>query len=259
MPRPETTLDTVRDWWSAHAEVLGWRARVGWLLHIWKAIVLREHGGWRNALAPWVEGDGVIVDVGAHGGQTTAAFAAIVPAGEVISFEPSCYTFSVLERALAFRRIGNATPVRLALSDAPGTMTLHTPVKANGHVGYGLASLEPTGRFQAYVTETIPVTTLDLFLADRPGKRIDLIKIDVEGAEHRVLAGARRTIEVFRPLLLVEIIEADSPGGRAVWDMLTALGYTGRALSPEGTLGPEQDGRIGGDILFTPRTERATA
>lgn len=241
------------DWWARHAGHLTWRAHVGWLLHLYKSAALQEHRGWLKTLRPHVSPAGVVIDIGAHGGQTAAAFAKLVPKGEVLAFEPSSYTYSVLKRSLSLRRLRHATPVRLALSDRPGEMTLHTPVKPNGQVGYGLASLAPTGKFATYLADSVPVTTLDAYLEAHPRGAIDLIKIDVEGAEHRVLAGAARTIDTHRPALIVEIIDAASETGTAVWQAMTARGYEGRRLTPDGSLEPVGAGPASGDIFFTPR------
>jgi hypothetical protein len=54
----------------------------------------------------------------------------------------------------------------------------------------------------------VEVVTLDSALEHKPFKSIDVIKIDIEGAELRALRGATKTIERFKPLLLIEIVES---------------------------------------------------
>lgn len=54
----------------------------------------------------------------------------------------------------------------------------------------------------------VDVVTLDSILAQKPPKSVDVIKIDIEGAELRALRGAHATIEKFKPLLLIEIVES---------------------------------------------------
>lgn len=53
----------------------------------------------------------------------------------------------------------------------------------------------------------MPAVTLDGVLTNGKLRRVDLIKLDVEGAEYRVLRGAERTIAAFRPLLYFELNE----------------------------------------------------
>ena len=55
----------------------------------------------------------------------------------------------------------------------------------------------------------MPVITLDSFFAKEQMKRIDLIKIDVEGFEMKVLYGATDCVERFRPVLFLELCDAN--------------------------------------------------
>ena len=70
------------------------------------------------------------------------------------------------------------------------------------------ASLERS--FKEAHSEAVPIetTTLDAFLAEHPcgQDRVTLIKMDVEGHEAAVLAGSRRTIARWRPLLFIEVL-----------------------------------------------------
>jgi hypothetical protein len=54
------------------------------------------------------------------------------------------------------------------------------------------------------ITQTVSVTTLDDFFAQRRVNRIDCLKIDTEGSDFEVIIGARRIIEDFRPAILLE-------------------------------------------------------
>jgi hypothetical protein len=77
----------------------------------------------------------------------------------------------------------------------------------------------------------VPVTTLDEYLAgtNKPLRRIDLIKCDVEGHELEVFRGAERTLRKHRPILLFER-EIRHCGGQPIalaFDYLRELGYRG--------------------------------
>jgi hypothetical protein len=110
----------------------------------------------------------------------------------------------------------------IALSAATGEATLSMPDRPNGH---GYASLKPgfnTGdRLKSF---TVAIDRLDnLGLGT-----IGFIKIDVEGFEEDVLAGASATLAVQKPAVLVEIVERHNPGGfERITRLFEGLGYSG--------------------------------
>lgn len=142
-----------------------------------------------------VEPGQVIVDAGANIGAHTVFFArATGPEGAVHAFEPQRVIFYMLGANLALNGLDNVHARHAALGDAPGTITV--PRVDYGKAGnFGGVSLVAGGP-----GETVPVMTVDGLALDR----CDLIKIDVQGMEGQVLAGARRTIERFRPMMYVE-------------------------------------------------------
>lgn len=139
----------------------------------------------RKALKP----GHTVVDVGANVGYFTALAAQRVgPAGRVVAIEPSPYAFGRLRRMLP----ANCTAENIGLSDAPGELALYLDASAGNHTP--TMSLEaPEGAAHEYAR--VPVETLDDVAARLGIERIDLMKIDVEGHEPRILAGARRLCE----------------------------------------------------------------
>jgi FkbM family methyltransferase len=231
---------------------LGFGARMGWLAHVLKAATQQHHTEFRAAFRPHVPDDAVVLDVGAHAGQFSKLFAAMAPRGRVFAFEPSGYARSVLEPALRWNRVRNVEIVPTGLSDAAGTSVLHTPIKKRGQLGFGLAHLgEDTGARETQ-EQTIHLTTLDAFVAERGLNRLDFIKADVEGWELHMLKGAGQTLARFRPALFLEVVGSSleragaSPG--EVFALLEPIGY--RATKAPDFL--EVDGFAGdGDYLFT--------
>jgi hypothetical protein len=75
---------------------------------------------------------------------------------------------------------------------------------------------------------SVSVTTLDAYFADQP-RGPDFLKIDVEGHESAVLAGAWRTLELHRPAILIECEARHRADGdvRPVFEMLQSFGYQG--------------------------------
>jgi FkbM family methyltransferase len=140
---------------------------------------------------------GAFIDVGTNIGtwskRAAHAFA------RVYAFEPDRELSATLPKVLP----SNVTVYPFALSDHEGTSELFTPVKGGAQES-GRASLERSANSgldtKAQVVELRTLDSLDL-------QNIDAIKIDVEGHEAAVLAGARRLIESQRPILICEIEE----------------------------------------------------
>jgi FkbM family methyltransferase len=228
------------------------RERADWLAHLWKASTQQHHGELREAFARWIGADAVTADVGAHAGQFSKLFARMAPEGLVYAFEPSEYARSILVKALAWNGLRNVRVVPLGLSDQPGFSVLHTPVKAHGGLGFGLAHLGLEADRET-VDMIVSLTTLDQFTETEGLRRLDFVKIDVEGWEAHVLRGGRTALRRFRPALYMEVIEASlqraGASAEEIWAMLGELGYQAlRApdFTPvEGFAGP-------GDYLFAP-------
>lgn len=169
----------------------------------------------------------VAVDVGCHKGAYTYWMRRRVGvAGTVLAFEPQPGQVDYLRHVFAAMRYRNVILEPKALSDAPGRLPLHIPI------GPGLthAASLVDGKSQDGPCRTIEVevTTLDAVLADRQ-QGPALVKIDVEGHESAVLAGARETLGKYRPALLVECESRHRPDGdvRPVTELLESLGYEG--------------------------------
>lgn len=150
----------------------------------------------------------VAVDVGASGGLLTAGLARTVGAGgRVYSFEPARRAFRLLSRLVQFNELANVVVENQAVSNSCGSVdfaefpfTPDDPCSWRPETSTILsASLGAEAR--SYSVQT---TTLDDYFAasDRP---VRAIKIDVEGFETCVLAGAGRTLARDRPVIAIDI------------------------------------------------------
>jgi len=141
-------------------------------------------------------------DVGSHIGYTVAVAARLVgPSGRVVAFEPNPENIRRLRRTIQLNGLGNVTVRDVALSDRVGESRLF--LSRSSLMGSLLPG--PSG------TPTVPVqtSTIDEELKTMPIP--DLVKIDVEGGENAVLAGATHLLRDHRPALIVEVL---TPGWR---------------------------------------------
>ena len=167
----------------------------------------------------------VFIDVGANDGLYTLFAAPRV--GTVLAIEPSSREFERLRANIELNRLRNVIALQVALSDLPGEGTLC--VGGYEHEGQNtLGEFSYVGVELGY-KEKVELKRLD-DLVDQAGlKNVDIIKLDLEGAEFSVLRGAMRTMTVFRPLLLLELSDValkrqGSTAGEVV-SLLQSLGY----------------------------------
>lgn len=155
---------------------------------------------------PYLPPDGTAIDAGAHAGQFTKLLSKMAPRGHVHSFEPGSYALSLLRKAVARRP--NVTIHPYGLGEANENPTFHVPLKKSGSVGYG-SGFVGDGRKSSrpVVSETVKICRLDDVVEAWKIPRVDFVKIDIEGAELRMLKGAQETLRRFGPALFVEIVE----------------------------------------------------
>jgi len=132
-----------------------------------------------------------VVDVGAHGGYFSLIAANRVgAAGKVYAFEPYPASFEELQKNIELNGYKNIHAVRKAVSDRTGFHKLL--VNPKGSDRHSLYAGESTWERNSPEVET---TSLDDFLGTCNWPRVDLIKMDIEGAEPAALAGMKQTLE----------------------------------------------------------------
>jgi FkbM family methyltransferase len=169
------------------------------------AHVLAIHGyyDWRLVAAARFlcsPGD-TVVEVGANVGTETIALADIVgPRGQVYAFEPFPANVELLR--LAVGTIPQIEIVPAALSDMSGTIDF-VPALDERESGSGRIAVGTEGAASGRIS--VPTYPLDAFLANKTPVR--LLVIDAEGAEVRILRGAKETLHRDRPVVIVEAQE----------------------------------------------------
>lgn len=156
----------------------------------------------------------VVLDLGGNLGTSAMRFAALVgAAGRVYSFEP--VFASLLARNVAGCGLDNVELVPVAVGDAVGQITFNvTPLGIDSRITH-----KPPGADRHV---TLPVTTLDHFVAERGLDRLDFIKLDIEGAEEMALRGGEQTLRRFRPRMTIASYHTD-PGGEKQHPRLMCL------------------------------------
>lgn len=183
-----------------------------------------------------VEG-AAFVDVGASLGDYSLVASRLVgPRGKVIAFEPDPVNCRWLRKSIERNGLTNVELYQEALSDVEGEASFFLSGVSGWHT-------LKKGQLAAEKGE-IKVRTRPLDDVDLP--RLDVMKIDVEGAELEVLEGARRHLRRFRPLLFVDLhpmMGADVP---AVVRFLRDAGYELRSFESDGAIRPyrSDDGEL---------------
>jgi FkbM family methyltransferase len=151
----------------------------------------------QDALCAHVRPDTVAYDVGAHAGFFTLLMSRLAGAGgRVLAFEPQPANAARLVANVDINGCRNVEVHAVALGDRNATLQF-----ASGASSLQGMLAEDVG---AAANQAVPVTTVDSLVSDG-AKPPGLMKIDVEGAEGRVIAGAHATITAHRPLMLIEI------------------------------------------------------
>lgn len=168
------------------------------------------------------------MDVGANVGFFTRYFARWTgPTGRVLAIEPEARNFERLAAMLRARRLNAIVePVHAAAAEQ------------SGQVALTIDPYHPAGHYLAGHGVPTRAVTIDDLVRAHAGRRVSLIKIDVQGAELRVLHGAAWTIDSFRPALLVELddgaLRAQGASVHDVVDFLLSRGYQGRLVDGRG-------------------------
>jgi FkbM family methyltransferase len=219
LPRPHHAIVDVDGLWFE----IDPRTEIGYALWRGDRFEAREHA---VAGALYIaHGGGAIIDVGAHVGVHALAWARAFPEAAVVACEASPVTAARL--AANAKRNGLAvTVVAVAVGDRDGWAELHL----TSDDAYN--ALSDTRRKPIRERARVRMTTLDAIASDRVG----LIKIDVEGHEAAVVAGARATIARDHPVLFVEIYGgvASNRDPAATIAAICGLGYVAWVLGDHG-------------------------
>lgn len=162
---------------------------------------------WR-AISDSAPPGGVFLDVGSHiGYDTLKGSVRVGPTGKVIAFEPNPRTLNELRANIAASHAINVTVEPIACTDKEQMVRLYdsTSEGNSGASSLSMANADEArkGSLPSYVVRGRPI---DAVVRELGLKRLDVIKVDVEGAEYLVLRGARETLQRFHPKIVMEVV-----------------------------------------------------
>jgi len=189
-------------------------------------------------LRTFVKPGSTVIDVGANVGFFTIRFAEW--AGEkgcVLAIEPEEANIRRLRHRISRRALDPIVQIiPAAATETPGTVML---------------AIDPDHPGNHHLAETgapVEAVTVDSLLAERACPPVSLIKIDVQGAEQDVIAGAAKTLETFRPALFVEVdlraLAAMGHSPHTLFERLERHGYRIHRLGNDGPSPPVTPGEV---------------
>ncbi|APE38754.1 hypothetical protein BOX37_26430 [Nocardia mangyaensis] len=188
-------------------------------------------------LARLVAPGSVCIDIGAGYGLYSTLFAAAAgPDGRTLAIEANPRLTKRLHRLATVLRAPSLQPIGAAVSSASGVDTQLSvpyrnsmPVFGRAFMLHGAAHHGPNSEFDRDRLIDLTTTTLDELTEEFGVNRIDVIKVDIEGAEYAMLCGAHAVLTRHRPLWMLEIEERHLAkyGHRAadVVDLMASHGY----------------------------------
>jgi FkbM family methyltransferase len=216
-------------------------ARRHWLA--WRVATGRGYREWDVDLLPRiVKPTDICWDIGANSGTYTVPLSRLC--ARVLAFEPVPHNLDIVRLATRIARADNVEIRAIAISDRNGSAAMTVP--ADGfYGGYYLAALDDAG--------SVPVTTATIDALIESGlSPPDFIKCDVEGAEERVIAGARALIAARHPVWLLETFE------ESILALMASLGYDAYVHTEDDRIVRVTQRTEQRNYLFRPRDDAAS-
>ena len=204
-----------------------------------------EEGVWKF-LRNYIKPNMTCVDVGACQGFYTMLFLKqLRGTGRVYAFEPVRTQREQLHRNLRLNRMQEVglTLSPLAVSDEVGNAQLYIVPQheSRSSLNRPPAEVQEGSSTLSIDARSIGTTSLDEYLIDlHEIERLDILKIDAEGAEYKILVGARRVLTDLRPVVVMEVADVTTrefgyPASRLV-EFMENCGYSGYRVSSKGAL-----------------------
>jgi FkbM family methyltransferase len=178
-----------------------------------------------------------IVDIGANVGFYTVEFSRLAgPGGAVHAFEPDPFCSGILRSRVRSRRARNVHVVGMALGETEGEATLYCSKRDRAE-----SRIYPLSPGVPAETVNVATLSLDSYCRSHGIGRVDVVKMDVEGCEVRVLRGMREIMATCPPTwMLIEFSPEQLRGAGAspeeFWRLLASDGYDCYSIEKQGRL-----------------------
>lgn len=159
-----------------------------------------------------------LIDIGANTGIFSVIAGIVNPHCAIYACEPVARICERLKKNLSVNNLTHATVCEIAITDYNGSVDLYIP---QGDIP-SEASLIPHA-VKNFHTLSVEAITLDTFADKQQLRCIDIIKIDTEKTEHKILLKAEKVMMKFRPLILCEVLPG--PAEKQLQDILTSRRY----------------------------------
>ncbi len=162
----------------------------------------------------------VILDIGANTGIYALVAKTINPDAKVYAFEPVKRVYKKLAENIALNKY-DIKAIEKAVSNTNGTAVIYD--NAEEHIYSVTVNKNMFSPETKAIETTIETITLNSFVKENNLSHIDLIKIDVETHEPEVLEGFNEYLSLFKPTMLIEILNDEV--GEKVNALVSGLGY----------------------------------
>ncbi len=181
----------------------------------------------------------LIVDAGANIGDTALYFKRLYPQAKIIAVEPFPRNVALLRRNIVENQLSDVCVVEAALAAKRGGITLYADT--SGYDWFTTVSVHEQGwdKQQKTAAITLPAVTLSDLV---PSGNIDLLKLDIEGAETQVLPAIQKELPRIRNIIF-EYHPVSGRSPEALVRMLERAGY-------------EVEARVEGAVRPNPREVR---
>ena len=146
--------------------------------------------------------DMVCIDLGSNIGYYAVIESNMIgKSGKIFAIEPSPINFPILKLNLENQKKNNFSVYNIAIGDKNEDMEFIISSKSNwSKIRMNNEKINPEDKIIK-----IPVKTLDSFVQENDIKKIDILRMDVEGFEYNIILGANKILEKFKPKIFVEI------------------------------------------------------
>lgn len=222
----------------------------------WSIFFLGEYEADTNqVLAEWIKPGMTVIEAGAnHGSETVILGKLVGETGHVFAFEPVPRLMNHLKLNLAINNLDKTVcPVQLAIGEKDETVIFHLP--AADAANQGMPSKYEFSTAGARLE--VPQKSLDNWLTENDIRRVDFIKMDIQGAEIDLLRGAKNCLQTMRPVLYLEADDVQSGNSsrtiQQLFDELEAADYAVQLVEISGRYPLTGANLKAGNWLATPQ------